>query len=73
MWLLEVNFVDITLDYREHWSNAGGDSLLVIILYFTLEGASKEGKFHHHLFLPWKSMKTIRKQVAGGQLREKSK
>lgn len=65
--------MDITLDYRGHWSNAAGNSLLVMILYITLEGASKEGQFHHHLFLTWKSMKTITKQVSGGQLREKSK
>lgn len=73
MWLLAVNFVHVTLDYRGHWFSAAGNSLLVMTLYITLEGASKEGKFHHHLFLPWKSMKTITKQVAGGQLREKSK
>lgn len=73
MWLLAVNFVDIILNYRGHWSSAAGDSLLVIILYITLQGASKEGLCHHHLFLPWQSMKIITKQVAGGQLREKSK
>lgn len=73
MWLLAVNFADITLDYRGHWPSAAGNFSLVMTPYITLEGTSKEGKFHHHLFLPWKSMKTITKQVAGGQLREKSK
>lgn len=62
MWLLAVNFVDITLDYRGRWSHAAGKSLLAMLLYITLEGASKEGQFHHHLFLPWKSMKTKKKK-----------
>lgn len=41
MRLLAVNFADKTLDYRGHWSDAAGDSLMVVILSVTLEGASK--------------------------------
>lgn len=41
MQLLAVNFADKTLDYRGHCSDAAGNSLVVIILPVTLEGASR--------------------------------
>lgn len=41
MWLLAANFTDKILDYREYWSDAADDCLIVIILSVTLEGTSR--------------------------------
>lgn len=44
MRLPAVNFTNKTLHYRGHWSDAAGDSLMVVILPGTLEGASRRSR-----------------------------